>query len=358
MQRFLQRIPADVRLLLHIGMPKTGTSLIQAVLKGMRDQLAAQHAWVPPKNMAAHRIAVETFSADDRVSNRSDVLRIREAMTVEEALDQAMPRAEGWSATILSSEYFSECRPERLKGLLSEAGFAPTSTTVLAALRRQDRILVSGFNQDVKAMARTTPLGWSPGAGHRLDWYELLAPWASVFGKEAIKIQVFDRETAAGASLAAQFLDACGLTYDPGFVSQKEEEFRSAENASLPATLLAFKFAANRVTRPGELDWVVAEALERGVGHGTFGLPDAKVREILDHYRESNRRVANEYLGEDGDLFDDVIKTPTHTTLDVDAATAAEVTALCAATMGRLQVEAGPLAQAGAPLQQVGHTEV
>ncbi len=331
----VEEVPADVRLLLHIGMPKTGTSLIQAVLMGLRDQLASQHAWLPPKNMAAHRIAVETFPADSAISSRADVVHIREMMTIDEALDQARPPTAGWSATVLSSEYFSECRPERLEGLLSEAGFAPTLTTVLAALRRQDRILVSGFNQDVKAMARTTPMRWSPDAGHRLDWYELLAPWAAVYGKQAIKVQVFDREAAANASIAGRFLDACGLSYDPGFVSQKEEELRNAENPSLPATLLAFKFAANRVTRPGELDWLVAEALERGVGHGTFGLPDATVREILDHYRESNRRVANEYLGEDGDLFDDVIKTPTHTTLDVDAATAAEVTALCAATMGR-----------------------
>lgn len=316
-------------------MPKTGTSLIQAVLMRLRDQLASQHAWLPPKNIAAHRIAVETFPADSAISSRADVVHIRGMMTIDEALDQARPPAEGWSATILSSEYFSECRPERLEELLREAGFAPTSTTVLAALRRQDRILVSGFNQDVKAMARTTPLRWSPDAGHRLDWYELLAPWAAVYGKQAIKVQVFDREAAANASLSGRFLDACGISYDPESVSQKEEELRNAENPSLPATLLAFKFAANRVTRPGELDWVMAEALQRGVGHGTFGLPDEKVREILDHYRESNRRVAIEYLGEDGDLFDDVIKSPTHTTLDVDADTTAEMIALCAAARVR-----------------------
>lgn len=326
---------AEVRLLLHIGMPKTGTSLIQAVLRSLRDQLASQRAWLPLQNLAATRIAVEAFPADSPISGRADVLHIREAMTIEEALDQARPPTAEWSATILSSEYFSECRPERLEALLRGVGYTPASTTVLAALRRQDRILVSGFNQDVKALGRTTPLGWSPDAAHGLDWYQMLAPWASVFGKQAVKVQVFDREAAARASLTGLFLDACGVAYDAAFVSETEEKLRDAENRSLPATLLAFKFAANRVTRPGELDWFVAEALERGVGHGTFGLPDETVREILDHYRESNRRVATEYLGEDGDLFDDVIKRPTHTTLDVDAATIAEVTALYAAAMVR-----------------------
>ncbi|WP_129788050.1 hypothetical protein [Promicromonospora panici] len=324
-----------MRLLLHIGMPKTGTSLIQAVLMSLRDQLASQHAWLPLQNLAATRIAVEAFPADSPIRSRADVLHIREAMTIEEALDQAGPPTAEWSATILSSEYFSECRPERLEALLRSAGYTPSSTTVLVALRRQDRILVSGFNEEVKSLSRTTPLGWNPDAAHWLDWYEALAPWASVFGKQAVKVQVFDRDAAARASLTGRLLDACGFAYDPALVSQKEEELRNAENRSLPATLLAFKFAANRVTRPGELDWFVAEALERGVGHGTFGLPDTKVREILDHYRESNRRVASEYLGEDGDLFDDVIGKPTHTTLDVDAATIAEVTALCAAAMDR-----------------------
>jgi hypothetical protein len=329
------------RLCIHIGMPKTGTSLIQAVLAGMRDALAKESVWVPASFLQCHRLAVAATPENDAIQKRADFRDITAAMPLAQALEQPAAAAARSDIVILSSEYFSECSPRRLRSLLDSAGLRAADVSIVAALRRQDRILVSGFNQDVKALNRTTPLAWSPSRIERHDWYARLQPWAEEFGKAAIKVQVFDRAAAGRQSLTCQVLDACGVIYDAALVQQHEERHSRSENRSLPAELLAFKFFANAVTKQGQLDWLINEALARRVGGVPYQLEPATARSIIDHYRESNRRVAAEYLGESGDLFDDRVEEGGKTTLAVSPATIAVLLSICAAELHRLRALAG-----------------
>lgn len=57
---------------IHIGMPKTATSVIQAVLVGMRDCFAAQGAWIPATTLACHRLAVEATPVGSGLHQRPD----------------------------------------------------------------------------------------------------------------------------------------------------------------------------------------------------------------------------------------------------------------------------------------------
>lgn len=328
------------KLCIHIGMPKTGTSLIQAVLASMRDSLAKQGVWAPTSPLGCHRLAIEATPEDDQIHRRADFVEIKAAMPLGEALEQPRAAAAKFDTVILSSEYFSECSPRLLKSLLQSSGIGATDISIIAALRRQDRILVSGFNQDVKALNRTTPLTWSPSRMERHDWYARLQPWADEFGKAAIKLQVFDRAVAGKQSVTCLVLDACGVSYDASVVHQHEERHSKSENRSLPAELLAFKFFANAVTRQGQLDWLIDEALARKVGGGPYHLDADTARSIIEHYRPSNHRVAAEYLGESGDLFDDQVDEDGTSTLKVSPATIAVLLAICAAELQRLRANA------------------
>ena len=329
------------KLCIHIGMPKTGTSLIQAVLASMHDPLAELGVWAPASFLGCHRLAVASTPEDDAIQQRADFLEITAAMPLADVLQQVAAAVEKFDTVILSSEYFSECSPRLLKPLLQASGIDGGEIAIIAALRRQDRIIASGFNQDVKALNRTKPLAWSPSTTNRHDWYARLQPWADEFGKTAIKVQVFDRAVASGQNLTCLVLDTCGVSYDASVVQQHEERHSRSENRSLPAELLAFKFFANAVTRQGELDWLMDEALARGVGGKPFQLDAATARSIIEHYRASNRRVAEEYLGESGDLFDDQVDEAATSTLAVSPATTAVLLSICAAELHRLRALAG-----------------
>lgn len=328
------------RFCIHIGMPKTGTSLVQAVLDDMRGLLAKQGVWTPSSFLVCHRLAVAATPEDDPIRQRADFLDIERAMPLPEALEQLAQAISGFHTAILSSEYFSECSPRLLKSLLGSKGIDVTTAVIVAALRRQDRIIASGFNQDVKALNRTKPVTWSPSVAPRHDWYARLQPWAAEFGKASIKLLVFDRAVAGQHSLTGLLLEACGVRYDGEMVRQCEQQRSAAENRSLPAELLAFKLVANEVTKQGELDWLLEEALARKVGSKPYRLNPETARAIIEHYRESNRRVAREYLGEAGDLFDEQIEEDAMDTLDVSPPTLAMLLAICAAELRRLRGEA------------------
>lgn len=327
-------------LCIHIGMPKTGTSLMQAVLSAMRETLGTQGVWAPPSFLGSHRLAIAATPENRAIHDRADFVEIKAAMSLESALDQPRTAVARFDTVMLSSEYFSECSPRQLKTLLHSQGIQAAEISIIAALRRQDRILASGFNQDVKALHRTRPLTWTPAKAERHDWHALLQPWAEEFGKDRIKVQVFDRAAAAAESLTCLLLDTCGVRYDAATVRRLEERYGRSENRSLPADLLAFKFFANAVTERGQLDWLIDLALARGVGRGSFQLDARTVRMILEHYRESNRRVAAEYLGETGDLFDDDIDEEAVSTLRVTPVTITELLALCAEELKGLRAAA------------------
>ncbi len=339
---------------IHIGMPKTGTSLIQAVLAGMRKTFATNKIWIPPTFIGAHRLAVEATPRDSKLHERSDFVHIKAVMSLEQALAESQPPSPDFHTAVMSSEYFSLSSPRLLREILCSHDLVTPDTTIVAVLRRQDRIMVSGFNQSVKAINRTQPLVWNSHAQGRLDWYALLAPWAEEFGRAAVKVQVFDRMAAGRESLTSRVLDACGITYDLGQIVAAEDIHSKSENRSLPAELLAFKFVANAVTKMRELNWLIKEAIDRGIGNGTYKLDAETTRRIIEYYRASNRRVATEYLGESGDLFDDRIDPATHTTLDVQMETLSRILAICGTEVERLRTvfaRAEKLAAASAPAE-------
>ena len=338
-------------LCLHIGMPKTGTSLIQAVLASMGDVFASQGVWLARSALGAHRLAVAATPEDDPIQRRADFVQIRGGLPLDDALDEPRAAAGKFGTVILSSEYFSECSPRLLRELLESVGADRVS--IVVALRRQDRILVSGFNQDVKALNRARPLTWAPSKNDRHDWHSRLQPWADEFGKSAIKVQVFDRAVAGEQSLTALMLDACDVSYDAAAVRQQEERLSRAENRSLPAEILAFKFFANAVTRQGELDWLMNEVLARRVDGAPYHLDAATVRRMIEHYRASNRRVASEYLGESGDLFDDRVDEGAKCVLSVSPATLAALVAICAAELRQIRARSGPPRRGGQPVERM-----
>ncbi|MNC92128.1 hypothetical protein D3C83_85000 [compost metagenome] len=77
------------------------------------------------------------------------------------------------------------------------------------------------------------------------------------------------------------------------------------------------------------------------MGGGPYHLEPATARAIIEHYRDSNQRVAAQYLGESGDLFDDQVEEGGKTALAVSPATIAVLLSICAAEFNRLRATAG-----------------
>lgn len=273
-------------LYLHIGLPKTGTTNIQEWLSGNRAALASARVWVPANPIYAHRLATEWIT-DARRLEKSDVVSIRQIPFTVARNDLATAvKNPNFVSGIISSEYFFECPPREVERLRAVTG--DDQIIIVLFLRRQDRLIESGYNQGVKAMAVAGTLG-PPRYQEKLNWLKLFESWAQVFGEKNIRIVNYDI-VAKSEQLLPAFFAAVELPEELRRATRSVID--AGRNQSLPANLLEFKRLANALGEFGLEGWLY-RAVEAGIRGPSFRLPPQIARQHLAFYAESNRELAH-----------------------------------------------------------------
>lgn len=337
---------------LHIGMPKTGTSLIQNVLPRVRAELAASNIWTPERPMESHRVAVEASPNIPRIRHRHDYLRIFD-LGDDKIFEEIRQETERGSDILLSSEYFSDCDPAEVRTLLSTL-VPKASFQIIVYVRRQDRFIESSYNQEVKASGRTTHLHWDENGDARYHWGNRIGAWGDCFGDQAIKLMVFDQLINAEEKrpLSASLLDLFGVTIDRAKLEEYESGDERFHNRSLSAELLEFRRLANMVSDIGELDWLIEKAHKKEIGKTKFAIDAALAQKITSHYQPSNDALAKRFLGR-GRLFDDRVDDRSDSEqLKMDAETLSMIVATLSREVGALRRQLRRLERATSPQKE------
>lgn len=125
--------------LLHIGPHKTGTTTVQAAFDQNRDRLAEYGVHYAGRKAHSMTAAIAAATGGALASDSVDAGAERwRALTAEVAASDAR-------VTVLSSEFYSEARPERIRGILDALG--ADRTHVVVTLRPLSRILASQWQQ-------------------------------------------------------------------------------------------------------------------------------------------------------------------------------------------------------------------
>ena len=289
--------------LIHIGAPKTGSTLLQKFIFENRAALAARSILYPDVNLRGfghHDLAFLLAGGypDWAIPQPRNLAAL--------AADLALAARHDGTIVLSSEDFYLYPRPAALNAILTEAGILPGHRAViLVYVRRQDAAHLSWYNQTIKAQ----------GATHDFDrcyeqWYGLwdyaaqIDAWAEVFGAENIIVRPFEAAQFRGGGLLEDFLAQAGISRDGLAVPTKPV------NTGLNRDLLEFQRILNRL--PGPIPKKrrfhrALMALSTGsAGNGRFDetpLLEAHRRAaILDSYAESNRRVARTYLARE-DLF-------------------------------------------------------
>jgi hypothetical protein len=309
-----------MRIFLHIGVEKTGTSSIQRFFRLNREALKKQSVLYSSAAGNENHMALAAAAQDEQ--KRDDLriiyeldspLKIREfRMRLSREL-AAEAANSGCSTLVLSGEHCSSrlTTAEEVETLIHVLRAVSDDITVIVYLRRQDEFLCSTYSTDVKS-GHTGPMRM-PGPELRKNRYDydlLLERWSGAVGREKIVCKVYESDKFPNGDVVADFANVIGMASDRDYQQPKRI------NESLDIGTLEFLRLFNTVVprfkdkRPNPLRGKIVQLLQRVSDGPRPTLPSAELGEFMGYFRESNARVAEKYFGQierDGDpLFGNI----------------------------------------------------
>jgi hypothetical protein len=296
---------------LHVGLGKTGTTSVQQFLYRNRARLV-EHGMLMPDTPGRTRHVGISFlmKSPATVAGLIEWQRMGEESLEEwrkrfrRNLRRELTRA-GLPRALFTDEALFSCHGPAIRRLRQLTDQLARRTRVVVYLRRQDDHFVSRYQQAVKVgeTARLTDFlarkwAWKYDYARQLDrWQRFLEP-------TRIVVRRYEPGHFAGGSLYQDFLDAIGVAASAADFTPLDR----TRNDALPMEAAEFMRLLNiyRVEQEGASGYTIDNrALGTGLrelsaGRGpTLTLPEAILDRFMDRWRDSNRRVARQYFGED-----------------------------------------------------------
>ncbi|WP_444907907.1 hypothetical protein ACJJIR_07770 [Microbulbifer sp. SSSA008] len=196
-----------MKVILHIGSDKTGTTTIQNTLSSNQDILKEKEVIYPKiGTFVHHELLVEELLAGKQGPAWQ---RLRSALNSNS------------KCLVISSEKL--CTLKRQEIALLKKWLANHEVSIVAYIRSADQYLESGIMQQLKSSKSRQDffrlyraVKWVPAIINPFVYWSALKPkfvfcWAKVFGKENMIVRPYCSEQWIGHSLISDFMQAIGL---------------------------------------------------------------------------------------------------------------------------------------------------
>ncbi|MDE6433813.1 MAG: hypothetical protein K2L07_06235 [Lachnospiraceae bacterium] len=303
-------------LYLHIGMPRTATTVLQKFCADNQEELNRQGYCYPVmpfryRNTGQLRTAHFMFGrVTDENGNRD---MEKEQQYFKDGFQTLYHTFQTYDNVILSDEGLWNCGFrekdnvwEKLKREMDANHFA---TKVIVYLRRQDDFLFSWWSQRIKeGLYQECVLSWEEMTEKlpivHLDYCEMLNNISGYVGKENLIVRRFDRQYFIGGHIYEDFINIIGLKFSDVFKVQE-----TVLNKSLTKNNAEIKRILNKLPDlDADSNWAFQNILAHNSNskkdnekYSMFSEPEALA--LFEKYREGNRLIAEKYMGMEGDLF-------------------------------------------------------
>jgi len=287
-------------ILLHLGIPKTGSTALQVFL-------ARNYGALLSRSIDYFRMGEFDFGLMGKIAAGNGVhvacsllpethrRRVADGERYFNELDQMIERSPA-ERGVLSSELFASADRRMLAAFLSRLAAKGVSVQAIYYIRRQDQILSSSYIQQVRLHGHTEP----PDAYVRdlaerneiLRYHSFYRTMTGLFGKENVKCRTYEEAAASENGVFGDFLEAAGIAGDGLSFAVP------TVNASISDRQVAILLLLNRF-RPGKrfVEMVIENADKDPRGAGRHSLLSRRLRvEIASMFQEENARLANEYF--------------------------------------------------------------
>ena len=290
-------------LYLHIGMGKTGTTALQNFFAAHERVMAARGVVYPRRCQIAH--------AHHLASPHHPPFLDNSGWKFERPEDWAPALAQGAApAYLMSSELIAWAAPEKV-GPYCAAIMAHLDLRIVLYLRRQDNIIMAGYNQQLKAGTQKRPIhAVIDKQLDRFDYLARIAPWEAEVGTANIIVRPYERQQFHEGDLRKDFLhNVLGIADMSGF------DFAPAGNSNPRYARAAMEYkrfvncvfqnvddsnAFNPLLLRYSAD-ASAAATDVFVEHDTLSKADR--RAVLDRFAADNAHIARTYMGREGGVL-------------------------------------------------------
>jgi hypothetical protein len=295
-------------LILHIGVPKTGSSLLQKSLRALRQPLRERGiAYVDRKAFLAMP-DYRAWAAYGREQYSKEALFDQLRDTVKASRKKV---AGGGRTLVISNESIpGRLSPEYGNPFWSRAGesvaelvsvIAPKRTVVIVYVRRQDRLLESLYMQRIHLGYRTKWVRFRDKTclDERVRFTELIGDVSTVPTVSEVRVRPFEIIQAGSAAFTSDFLDNLGAG---DLVHQLEPKTLATTNPSYTQPAWVAALAINRLlTKPEHPDKVrkfLTDLFPPGEYPAAQLLTDEERLSMLTRYRDENAELFATYLPE------------------------------------------------------------
>ncbi len=289
-------------LVLHLGMPKTGSSALQVFL-------ARNHASLLARGVDYLPIGEFALGVNGRISAGNGAYLARTLLAPESPARIPEPerhRAEFHAAIarssarigIVSSELFIDARRDALAALISALGERGVTVKALYYIRRHDQFLASAYMQQVKRHGCTdSPEAYTRVAYRQhpfLKYRSFYGYLSEMFGAENILCRTYEGTVMQGDGLFRDALATLGIAAD-------HLAFEVPDiNTSLTPEEVAIMLLVNRYKPRMQFSDLVVEntistgAMKAGMEHHI--LPPPLVAEVEAYFHDENQAMARDYF--------------------------------------------------------------
>lgn len=336
----------SMKLILHIGFPKTGTTTIQEHLILNKDSLLQQSFYVPPIDElgAFSQFGLENAGHAGLFLAAGDsgqkgwlfnwillLLGMDPQNTSREYLREPWERTlrnvdenrKKADSVILSCECLSLCEENRVAAVRELLTRSFDEVKVIVYLRRQMESLISMYSEVHKiggyfpTFETHLSIQKEVWENHFFNYEKVLALWGKYFGEKNITTRIFYRHEMVNNDLLDDFAKFAG--FDNSALKREE-----SKNYSLPSEVIEFLRLVNKtypLVIPGKgvninrVRMISALNARYAIAPGNRGFHPGRdlVREIINLYRDSNDAIARKYFARERLFDEDVSNYPEKT---------------------------------------------
>ncbi len=278
-----------MKIFIHIGWHKTGTTAIQSFLKKNNKKLLEENKLYYPSeglvDCAHHNIAWALQEKDNFIRDGLSSTSVKSL--IQQAIENG--KKHGCQNLIFSSEEFCTFSEKEIGKLKEILNYDNHKIIIVAYVRRQDLLIESAYKMEVKWWGSRMTDGFQQYVKNKTPFIKydvVLDTWAYAFGLENIKVRVYATDYKPQNDIR---LDFCGVV---GINSGNLLFDNNRINTSLGPKSLAILRVLNRLFIPKTLHKRIVSLLQKYEKSSEYALFDPQHRiEFMEVLNESNRNL-------------------------------------------------------------------